>query len=78
MKTLQRVPATILLALVLGIPAYAGDMSGPPSANCSAPLPTDSVPTVTPTSPTQVPGETDQPALTNLVLDFLVSALSMY
>jgi hypothetical protein len=77
MKTLQRILATTLLALAIGVPAYAGDMSGPSTVNSPAPLPTDSIPAVTPTSPTQVPGETDPPALTELVLSFL-SALSMY
>ena len=77
MKTLQQILATILLALVLSISALAGDMGGPSSMNSSAPLPTDGIPAVTTTSP-QVPGETDPPVLTELVLNFLLSALSMY
>jgi hypothetical protein len=78
MKTLQQTLATILLALVLGISAHAGDMGGPSSMNSCAPLPTDGIPAVTTTSPPQVPGETNPPVLTELVLKFLVSALSMY
>ena len=78
MKTIQQILATMLLALVLGIPAYAGDMSGPSSVNSPAPLPTDTVPPVTTTPPATVPGETGSPALTALTLNLLVSALPMY
>jgi hypothetical protein len=78
MKTHQRILATILLALVLGIPAYAGDMGGPSSVNSPTPLPTDGVTLVSETPTPTVPGDSEPPAFTLLALNFLVSALSMH
>jgi len=80
MKTLRQILATMLLALALGIPTYAGDMSGPSSAPAPAPSPSPSNATasVTNTLPQTEAGDKDTLALTVLALDILVSALSMY
>ena len=80
MKTLRQILATMLLALALGIPTYAGDMSGPSSAPAPAPSPSPSNATASVTNPLPqtVPGDTDTSALTLMALDFLVSALSIY
>lgn len=78
MKTLQQILATILLALVLGIPTYAGDMGGPSSVNSPGPSPTDGATLVIITPPPAVPGDSEPPAFTMLALNILVRALSMY
>ena len=78
MKTLRQLFATILLALMLGITTYAGDMNGPPGSNSPDPWPTDNVPTVTKPAPPIVPGDEDSPILTIFALNFLMGALSIY
>jgi hypothetical protein len=77
MKTLRQTLATMLLALALGIPTYAGDMSGPSSAPSPAPAPTTNT-AASVTNTQTVPVDSDSSALTVMALDFLVSALSIY
>ena len=76
MKTVQQLPATILLVLALGIPTFAGDISVP--VGSPPPPPPDHV-TTTFNDPTDVaPEDIDLPALTLLALDFLLDAFPMY
>ena len=78
MKTFQQILATILLALAIGIPTYAGDMGGPSSVCSPTPLPTDDVTLVVETSSPTVTGDSESPALMMLALNFVVGALSAY
>jgi hypothetical protein len=78
MKTLKQILTSVLFALILGIPTYAGDMGGPSSLTGNGTQPTGTAPAIITTSPAHLPGDLNPPDLTVLALDFLVSALSMY
>lgn len=79
MKTLQRFLATTLLALAIGIPTYAGDVSGPVGGPAPPPPPPPDQVSVTISDPTDsTPVDIDMPAWEVLALDLFWSALSMY
>ncbi|HXM34475.1 MAG TPA: hypothetical protein VN920_04775 [Pyrinomonadaceae bacterium] len=79
MKTLRQLFATILLALVLGVPAIAGDMGGATSPSPTpSPLALVVANTNNPTfTPLAIPA-VEPPTLTEVAFDFLLCALSMY
>ena len=72
MKILRQLFATILVALVLSVSAYAGDMNSPPapgdmSGPSSAPAPGD----MSGPSSVPAPGDMGGPTLTDLILNLL-------
>jgi len=80
MKTFQQIFATVLLALMLGIPALGGDMggaTGPSPAPSPSPLVMVNTSSPTLTAPSATPA-VETPTLTEVAFDFLLYALSMY
>jgi hypothetical protein len=80
MRSPRKVFAPILLALVLGAPAFAGDMDSPPSVPpapvkpASAPAPDNSE---TPSVPAE-PSISDELDPSRLAFDLLCRVLSIY
>lgn len=81
MKNFRLFFATILVALVLSVPAYAGDMSGPSDPTPPPPAPGDMhgpiAPILAPGAPTPVPGDTDTPTET-ILRNLLIQLLAVF
>lgn len=86
MRNVQKLLAAILLALVLGASAYAGDMDAPPTPPPPPPIAAAATGDIqSPTIPALAPGNSATPSAAEavvdtrtLLFDLLYGVLSMY